>query len=696
MSLCALFDDKRVFISEQNGGVIPRGDFPWRWTLCGWSLAFKNPQILIIPDTQLDSRFAHNLKVTQPPHVRFYAGAPLIASIGHRLGTLCFADVKPRQFDAASCVVINNLSELVVRQLEKKIALKLKSKEHEDIAAAYRHVQRSLDAFDHCVLLLDTTAKEGWKIIYSNASLGKMTGLDRDSCVGCPIEEIFEDGEGRALVAGKLKEAVEKNMAFKVPVARLNKSRGGNTASAFTLHFRPGDKLAFDDGGMPIGVPAFLPVRGGESEGQRLFFVTVDLAGHATPKSTHSSVSLINSNYSSLLSSSSECDGLELGHLLGKGTFGSVYYGTWFGSPVAVKVIDSEVKEDGGKDMLEAVISAGLKHPGVITTLKYFTRGPGSADGSRITSYEDHVSQSLGSVDSSYSLSSNKEVSGANAAAHVNNSSSSNATAVINFADSESFGEECSMTPDSCMMTPSSAVKAVKAVTGEGFKEKLWQQIFIVMEYADRGSLQEAVDRGWLLKDRSNIELGSNMTAVLATAVEVAGAIHFLHSSSVIHGDLSGWNVMLVSNGATANIGGRSFVAKVADFGLSRTLETGAEILTKTYGTLTHMPPETLTQGVISQATDIYSFGILLWQMFTGSRPWSGLTHAQIINQVGNQGQRLKWPSSTPTNYRDLAEACTHPDAAKRPRFDAILAALEKMQANVKDLEAASLVGEWD
>ena len=74
----------------------------------------------------------------------------------------------------------------------------------------------------------------------------------------------------------------------------------------------------------------------------------------------------------------------------------------------------------------------------------------------------------------------------------------------------------------------------------------------------------------------------------------------------------------------------------------------------------------------------------------------SGLTHAQIIMQVGNQGQRLKWPSSTPPQYRELAESCTHPDAAQRPKFVAIVAAIEKMQENVKDLECSTLLGEWD
>ena len=47
----------------------------------------------------------------------------------------------------------------------------------------------------------------------------------------------------------------------------------------------------------------------------------------------------------------------------------------------------------------------------------------------------------------------------------------------------------------------------------------------------------------------------------------------------------------------------------MADFGLARTLELGAEIMTKNYGTLTHMPPETLTQGVVGFGTDVRRAG---------------------------------------------------------------------------------------
>ena len=54
-----------------------------------------------------------------PPHLRFYAGAPLVDSTGCRLGSLCVLDHKPREFDAENCNVLCNFAEVVVREMEK-------------------------------------------------------------------------------------------------------------------------------------------------------------------------------------------------------------------------------------------------------------------------------------------------------------------------------------------------------------------------------------------------------------------------------------------------------------------------------------------------------------------------------------------------------------------------------------------------
>ncbi len=77
------------------------------------------------------------------------------------------------------------------------------------------------------------------------------------------------------------------------------------------------------------------------------------------------------------------------------------------------------------------------------------------------------------------------------------------------------------------------------------------------------------------------------------------------------------------------------FTAKVGDFGLSRADNLGPKCPTNKYGTVTHMPPEVLLNGEVSKATDVYSFGVMLWEMLTTARAWQGMLHTQIICQVG-------------------------------------------------------------
>lgn len=69
----------------------------------------------------LPCRFRNNPLVVNEPHIRFYAGAPLVTEDSRiRLGSLCVIDLKPRQFDAESCTVLANFAEVVVREIEKE------------------------------------------------------------------------------------------------------------------------------------------------------------------------------------------------------------------------------------------------------------------------------------------------------------------------------------------------------------------------------------------------------------------------------------------------------------------------------------------------------------------------------------------------------------------------------------------------
>lgn len=74
-------------------------------------------------------RFKHNPYVNGDPPVRFYCGTPLIASNGHRLGTLCFADHEAHTFDAERCNILNNMAELCVREIERDFVIRRQSME---------------------------------------------------------------------------------------------------------------------------------------------------------------------------------------------------------------------------------------------------------------------------------------------------------------------------------------------------------------------------------------------------------------------------------------------------------------------------------------------------------------------------------------------------------------------------------------
>ena len=114
IALISLVDGQRQWFKSKVG-------LTSQWTsrdeaFCAHAL--HSPALLLVPDAALDERFADNPSVTGDPHIRFYAGAPLLTPTGHALGTLCVIDRVPRQLSAQQQSALQTLSRQVMVQLQ--------------------------------------------------------------------------------------------------------------------------------------------------------------------------------------------------------------------------------------------------------------------------------------------------------------------------------------------------------------------------------------------------------------------------------------------------------------------------------------------------------------------------------------------------------------------------------------------------
>ncbi|CAM6027664.1 unnamed protein product [Sphagnum balticum] len=187
----------------------------------------------------------------------------------------------------------------------------------------------------------------------------------------------------------------------------------------------------------------------------------------------------------------------------------------------------------------------------------------------------------------------------------------------------------------------------------------------IVTEFMSCGSVYD-----YIHKQKAVLKL----PMLLRVAIDVSKGMDYLHQSNIIHRDLKAANLLMDENE----------VVKVADFGVAR-VQAQSGVMTAETGTYRWMAPEVIEHKPYDRKADIFSFGIVLWELLTGKIPYDSLTPLQAAVGVVQKGLRPTIPSTTPPKLAELLEHCWATNPVERPDFSAITTTLQEI---VKELPA--------
>jgi serine/threonine protein kinase len=112
---------------------------------------------------------------------------------------------------------------------------------------------------------------------------------------------------------------------------------------------------------------------------------------------------------------------------------------------------------------------------------------------------------------------------------------------------------------------------------------------------------------------------------------------------------------------------------KICDFGLSRYQTKFEQDNHGKIGTPHWMAPEILRGEKYTEEADVYSFGVILWEMLCGEIPFMGRSHAQITGVVGYYQESLQIGSQYNSDLRKVCHNCLKQDASRRPTFETII-----------------------
>jgi len=191
--------------------------------------------------------------------------------------------------------------------------------------------------------------------------------------------------------------------------------------------------------------------------------------------------------------------------------------------------------------------------------------------------------------------------------------------------------------------------------------EEYRDEYFIVMEYIEGTDLREKIKSGTI-----------PINEIVNAAIQMAEGFSAAHKKGIVHRDIKSSNIMLTPDGKI----------KIMDFGLAK-IGKGTMIteIGSTIGTIAYMSPEQARGNDVNNRTDIWSFGVLLFEMLTGELPFKGVYDQAVIYAIFNEDPAppAELRHDVPVELNSLVLKCLKKDPDKRYKdFSEILSELKK------------------
>ncbi|RIB05339.1 kinase-like domain-containing protein [Gigaspora rosea] len=197
-------------------------------------------------------------------------------------------------------------------------------------------------------------------------------------------------------------------------------------------------------------------------------------------------------------------------------------------------------------------------------------------------------------------------------------------------------------------------------------KDQLTGNFMMVLQFANGGNLQEYLQT----KINAN-QYKISWNELIKIAKEITSGLDYLHSKKIIHQDLHSMNVLL-------NDG----VALITDFGVSKQLDDSSKISSASdcHGRPAYIEPKCCIDSNYkrNEKSDIYSLGVLFWELTSGIQPFHDLSSIVIYTKIVANA-REKEIAKTPINYVNLYKKCWDTEPHNRPTLKEILKELEKL-----------------